>query len=595
MTEQTGLPRTIRAKVHKSAIGKVTRFFNATFKDTVTELFQNARRAGAKRIDVEIDGENAVITDDGRGIKDPAVLLCFGQSEWSSTLPEDPAGMGVYAMAHSGARIASKRAGQPGWRCELKPGHFTGELPAHVVPDDSIENAGTRVTVPLRDHKENNGFLADDARRAAVHLPVPVTVNGQEVERQHFLDRDRLPEDPFPEPASDQEFTIAWVKGGAGYANDHGSAVVVWADGFKVLVRHTWTEQKDPGLVNFQGQLIRSNALTVNIPAILGCWTAYADVSADPFVKLVLPARKEIVADNHTAELRERVTRSIFAVIARQTKAVALPHSVWLRGRATKGTGRWPAQPRTITGWTPRPADDTGRVEAREEETRTVHPQGLLMPELSPAAEIIIEHALERSTKTLRLYREEPRYKGYDWYDDLQRVTSVKVTYTDAGKRHVATQEKQSSKTPRRVRKIRVVLEVTNSDGAARKLIFPTNLAFTRLDNTFWTDEPDETGVLVDDGDPPDWDTLWSALMYAYFTVNEDSSDSDETQLDEFKEKAAFTATLALKGDREALKDMIRTCVHHNLRGRLPKDTPVTIVCQPDGGVAVEFGEQTAA
>ena len=50
------LPATIRASVHEDAIGRVTRFFNATTLETLNELFQNARRAGATRVDVRIAG-----------------------------------------------------------------------------------------------------------------------------------------------------------------------------------------------------------------------------------------------------------------------------------------------------------------------------------------------------------------------------------------------------------------------------------------------------------------------------------------------------------------------------------------------------------
>ena len=46
---------TLRARMHESAIGRVTRMFAATLADIFTETLQNARRAGATRVRVTFD------------------------------------------------------------------------------------------------------------------------------------------------------------------------------------------------------------------------------------------------------------------------------------------------------------------------------------------------------------------------------------------------------------------------------------------------------------------------------------------------------------------------------------------------------------
>ncbi len=87
---------TIRARVHESALKRVTRFFASTLYDIFTETLQNARRAGATRVRVTVAtpaGRPAAgasepsetpltvtVTDDGAGIEDPAVLLSFGEN-----------------------------------------------------------------------------------------------------------------------------------------------------------------------------------------------------------------------------------------------------------------------------------------------------------------------------------------------------------------------------------------------------------------------------------------------------------------------------------------------------------------------------------
>ena len=50
MTNAANSPAaTIRARVHDSALKRVTRFFSSTLYDIFTETLQNARRAGATR------------------------------------------------------------------------------------------------------------------------------------------------------------------------------------------------------------------------------------------------------------------------------------------------------------------------------------------------------------------------------------------------------------------------------------------------------------------------------------------------------------------------------------------------------------------
>ena len=94
---------TIRARIHDSAIRRVTRTFTATLADIFTETLQNSRRAGATRVRVAVAGPadtgplTVTVTDDGAGIADPAVLLSFGENGWSEDLVrrEDAAGMGM--------------------------------------------------------------------------------------------------------------------------------------------------------------------------------------------------------------------------------------------------------------------------------------------------------------------------------------------------------------------------------------------------------------------------------------------------------------------------------------------------------------------
>ena len=186
----------IRARVGDRAIDKVTRLFSAGLADIFTETLQNSRRGGAKRVaaTIEQDGDTTRVTlaDDGAGIADPAILLTFGESNWKAGIAEaeDPAGFGLLAFSRRGCTLCWRLPGgdpSPGYRLVLEPAHFLGRDAAHVVPDDSAPwPHGTAVTFEASEapHSVLRAFLETAAR----HYPLPVTIDGEAVERRAFLD-----------------------------------------------------------------------------------------------------------------------------------------------------------------------------------------------------------------------------------------------------------------------------------------------------------------------------------------------------------------------------------------------------------------------
>src|SRR3546814_18037360 len=77
------LPTVIHSRVDPAAVTKVTRLFNNTLGDILSELIQNARRAGASAVDLKvIEADEAAFlanVDDGAGIEDPSVILALGR------------------------------------------------------------------------------------------------------------------------------------------------------------------------------------------------------------------------------------------------------------------------------------------------------------------------------------------------------------------------------------------------------------------------------------------------------------------------------------------------------------------------------------
>ena len=186
---------TIHARVGDSAIDKVTRLFSAGLADIFTETLQNSRRGGANRVaaTIEQDGDTTrvILADDGAGIADPAVLLTFGESDWKAGIAEaeDPAGFGLLALSRRGCTLRWRLSGgdpSPGCRLVLEPAHFLGRDAAHVVLDDSAPwPHGTAVTFEASEAPHAvRAFLETAAR----HYPLPVTIDGEVVERRAFLD-----------------------------------------------------------------------------------------------------------------------------------------------------------------------------------------------------------------------------------------------------------------------------------------------------------------------------------------------------------------------------------------------------------------------
>ena len=194
MQPEPALPTSIRACVHDSAIDRVSRFFNATLDDIFVELLQNARRASATEIRVStslLSEERWTVTvaDDGAGIADPAILLSFAESAWTTQTAslEDPAGIGFYSLARHGCAVASRPLGKiPAWSARICPDAFLGKADVLVRPDNGAPSPhGTAISfVTDRNPDCVESILADAAR----HFPLPVRFNGRTLPFAYFLE-----------------------------------------------------------------------------------------------------------------------------------------------------------------------------------------------------------------------------------------------------------------------------------------------------------------------------------------------------------------------------------------------------------------------
>lgn len=150
----------------------------------VSELMQNARRAGARRIEIAYDDATGIlrVVDDGRGIADFQKLLTFNESGWDNETcdHERPFGIGFSKCLYAASRcIVSSRdqkidfvtsealARQPVEVHDIAPlSHTAVELHGVQLPD-----------LKFRLHAICSGF------------PVRVWFNGAELPRIHAVDQ----------------------------------------------------------------------------------------------------------------------------------------------------------------------------------------------------------------------------------------------------------------------------------------------------------------------------------------------------------------------------------------------------------------------
>ena len=574
MTDPSQLPAAIRARVHDGAIDRVTRFFAATIASAAVEIVQNSRRSGATRLDVVTqavaDASGAIrvaVTDDGQGIPDPAVLLSFGESRWDEDTArrEDPAGMGVYALSKRGCVVSSRPRGpggqaRPGWRVTLTPDCFLGKEEVPVTADDEAPHP----------HGTTIAFLAEETLEAiqaaiagaARHCPLPVTFNGEPVERKSFLD-------------------------GAVHAER-------WRGLAFGVFRNRLTGFNNPDL-NFHGL-----TLAVRLPAVdaieAGTWSVRADIEACPELELVLPARREAVETPFLEEMREAARLAIYSAMA---AADPEPRVAFEDHRKAAEAGiSLPEPPAELRRWRPGIADI--------DDWRDVPPYAPVGVEsLVMAADLetpdaqAFWRAAERAGIAGRLFEGDTRFEGYAWYDALARVRDLRIAITEAGFTHPldalrapsppssrGTTAPGFSDTLARPDAIHMYLNIVRGDGRPEAMTVPADIAFVGEDGA-WIDDAKPLVTRDSDLQPAELSQL---LRAAYFSASDDAdSDSYDTQRRRFDEDAIHMALKLLASADEAIKHTIAEAVWREICWVVPRDREVSITVS-DRKVSVEFG-----
>ncbi len=560
----------IRARIHDSALQRVTRLWAATTIDTLVESFQNGRRAGATRVSVIVTdpaGEpsdnsalTVTVTDDGIGIADPAVLLSLGETGWDGELAgrEDAAGMGFASHARQGCRIASRSRSDsgkpgPGWRVDLTPAHFLGEEEATVVPEDGGSwPHGTAVSFTASGDRDS---IRRAVEAAARHYPLPVTLDGETVPRRAFLD-------------------------GAVDAEPWRGLV------FGVFVgRSRGCSEPD---LNFHGLTLPVRLPTVD-PVTGQTWSIRAEVASCPELELVLPARKEAVETPFLNETREAARLAVYRAMASTEAPPRIAFEDWTRAR--EAGIELPIPSLQLRPWRPCIADIDDWREAPA--LASVSNDALVMhvdPE--PPESQALWRAAEHGGMTPRLFEADRRLDGYGWYDALPRVTDVRTEIVTGGEARPLEDYRTPSEgsspiePPPRPDWIRICLDVEGVNGKTKTLDLDADLAFS---GEAWVWLPDAK-PLVTAGSALEPAELAELLRAAYFSPSDEAdSDSWETQRLRFDEEAMHIAVKLLCSADEARRTSITEAVRRELFWLIPRDREVTIAVR-GREVSVELG-----
>lgn len=382
------IPTSFHACVAEDAISKVSRLFNATLDDIFAELFQNARRAGATQISVsQIEhpdlGPVICLIDNGPGLTDPRDLFTLGQSAWDADTQslEDAAGMGFFSLAGRRVRIIAQQKGtSQSWIVDAEPDSFGGTEPITCSEGPSNQN-GTTILIATR---PNEHFVAA-ANRAARFLPLEVMIDGVIAERKDFLEG--------------AEHIDEW----------NGIRIGIYDRGPTGFRNHD--------TVNFHGVTLQGRLPSLS-QVFHRSYYARLDIIQCTDLKLVLPARKEIVENEFMARLRDHIQTIYFQLIK-----AAGAHSLSVRDHQTAarlGIDLPPAAMQ-LRVFEPGHADSNqngyGKVEA-------ITPDDVIyLSDGGAIEEQNLGYALSNQRAETKLYDPQSAFEGYDWYDQLARVS----------------------------------------------------------------------------------------------------------------------------------------------------------------------------
>lgn len=150
-------------EIRSNIIGKLKKIYNgSSFSDSIvviTEMFQNAQRAEATRVDITLEGDTLIFADNGCGCDDPQNILTLDMSSWKTT--DEGFGIGLWSWLAvpevEGIEVHSK-----GWKSTISVKElFESEVPQAKIEDIVDTYNGFKVVIKSQYFKENEFEVKD--------------------------------------------------------------------------------------------------------------------------------------------------------------------------------------------------------------------------------------------------------------------------------------------------------------------------------------------------------------------------------------------------------------------------------------------------
>jgi Histidine kinase-, DNA gyrase B-, and HSP90-like ATPase len=498
--------RQVTGQIDVGILHKADRLFRNDDKGVFIEVLQNARRAGATRVDVmleEIPEEpvHCVVTveDNGSGIENFQNLLTLGRSGWEQETREmeDPAGIGFFSLCQTGVEVTSLNK-----MVTLRPDVFLGKAVAEIVDVDHSYVTGTRLRFTRPSTKR---ALSEAIASVAEFCPLDIFLNGTIVARHDFLD-------------------------GAIYREVIDGIEVGFATRF---THHFYTGYEDANW-NFYGAVIHENfSKTSGIlepshrgrPLVLH---ARFNVLETSCVKLQLPDRRSVIESDFLTAFKRKATAAAYRCF-QQLPQHALSYQSW---REARGLGiELPEAACLLATWSVSARDNDSDPLFGYSETKVLPSLNkVLLVTSGLPNEYTVQAALHSGAKLeFGLYDEKPEYAGYSWYDQLPRLTSSEIILDGVPYSECTAEMIQAR--PKRI-EAKIIIEQAGHE--PHTICLPALVHVDIDDEECWRDPAFVTvqGSPWEKGEPGPF-ALDEFLMWATFMPSDDpDADSWQTQRD---------------------------------------------------------------
>ena len=506
---------------------------------TLTELFDNARRAGATGINVEMDqskGNTSItVRDDGQTVNNLTVMLAYGKSGWSEgeAMHSPVSGCGLYALsAYPGSRIQAIEPVAGGrhrrQEVELTPNHFAGKAEATINEEiRESQQQGTEVTFDAGDLSRH--AVRQAVATAAAYMPIPVRWDGTEMKRRIFLD-----EAVESIEAGGFRFGI--------YAND---------------------DRRKPNM-NIHGRTLHGETRTARVQDTI--WSVRADAVGEiSCLKREAGGRQTLTADETTMAFRTTAERVLLEALGRINATAHAPTTLHDQARAV-GVTLPPNQP-WLKPWNPRAGERRNGL-ARPE---AVPRNALLVafesnnPDRDAA---VLRHAASLDARTPPLFRPDEAYEQQEWYENLPRIIGI-TTLVTRGDERVDVSTETTRETAGRDQLVeRIELQLDTADGGG-------NSGSTTIDARYGTttrrDEHrlDEATVYVARDAGASIEELTELLASAYFANDGESAAGEVEQYRRFRAEAEYRAVRLLASRKRADQTQIERTIENEVLHRI--------------------------